>query len=275
MAVVAETLPPVFALVPTPERPRQEQLQLAIRLMEQGDEDRALSELTVYLAQFPDSKPARYLAAQIQTPLEMLFPADNFTVQLGKGETLSALAGLYLGDVLGFYGLARYNRIDVPAKVFQGQSIRIPIPRPGISQARKRSPLTEETNPALVSAIPIQPLTQLTRSPWTTIREDVAAGRYDSAIQEAERNHLTPDSKQANLLASAYIANAKAVQRTNAAQSGAQAFLAGQLYLEVAGMPEEAMDALQLAAVMDPNDDRTRTLLVAAKSKTADAYYRN
>ena len=69
----------------------------------------AAVELRAYLAEVPNSTPARNLLTQIETPLEMLYPAESFNVQLQASETLSSLAGLYLGDVLAFYGLARYN----------------------------------------------------------------------------------------------------------------------------------------------------------------------
>jgi tetratricopeptide (TPR) repeat protein len=36
------------------------------------------------------------------------------------------VAKLYLGNSLAFYGLARYNGIDVPATVHEGQMLRIP-----------------------------------------------------------------------------------------------------------------------------------------------------
>jgi len=116
---------------------------------------------------------------------------------------------------------------------------------------------------------------QTPADPWTAIREDVEAGLYDSAIKVAENTHVTPDRTQAPLLASAYAANAKAIRRSNAAQSGAQALHAGQLYLETADMPEAALESLQLAVAVSPNDVRARTLLASAKSKTIEIYYRN
>ena len=94
--------------------------------MQQGDSTHAAVELKAYLVDVPNSTPAKNLLAQIETPIETLYPTDNFAVQLGRDETLSSLAGVYLGDVLGFYGLARYNNIENPSRVVVGQSIRIP-----------------------------------------------------------------------------------------------------------------------------------------------------
>jgi hypothetical protein len=121
--MVAPTAAPPM---PTPGIAARERFQLAINSLQQGDSQRAAVELKAYLAEVPNSTPARNLLAQIETPLDMLYPAESFSVQLQASETLSSLAGIYLGDVLGFYGLARYNGIANPSRVAVGQMIRIP-----------------------------------------------------------------------------------------------------------------------------------------------------
>jgi tetratricopeptide (TPR) repeat protein len=144
---------------------------------------------------------------------------------------------------------------------------------------RKPAPLAPPKPATAKPADPPSPPAQKTfESPadaWAAIREDVEAGLFDSAIKVAESNHFAPDRAQAPLLASAYAANAKAIRRSNAAQAGAQALLAGRLYLETADMPEVALESLQLAVAVSPNDARARTLLASAKSKTIEIYYRN
>ena len=112
--------------LPTPGLAARERFQLAINQLQQGDATHAAVELKAYLAEVPNSAPAKNMLTQIETPIEMLYPLENFTVQLGRDETLSSLSGLYLGDVLGFYGLARYNNIENPSRVVAGQNIRIP-----------------------------------------------------------------------------------------------------------------------------------------------------
>ncbi len=129
----------------TPGLAARERFQLALNLLQQGNSMRADVELKAYLMDVPNSVPARSLVSQIETPLDMLFPADSFTVQLGQNETLSSLAGLYLGDVLAFYGLARYNNIENPSRVVAGQMIRIP-----------RTPATLAAQMARTSAPPNQ-----------------------------------------------------------------------------------------------------------------------
>src|SRR5262245_12003215 len=125
----AMMMPPVMLSMPmpTPGIAARERFQLAINALQQGDSTRAAVELKAYLGEVPNSVPARNLLAQIETPLETLYPTtESFTVQLQANETLSSLAGIYLGDVLGFYGLARYNNIENPSRVSVGQTIRIP-----------------------------------------------------------------------------------------------------------------------------------------------------
>ena len=57
--------------------------------------------------------------------------ASAFPYEVRRNDTLSAIAGRYLGDIYSFYILARYNDIKVPKLVAGGQTIRIPgKPRP-------------------------------------------------------------------------------------------------------------------------------------------------
>jgi tetratricopeptide (TPR) repeat protein len=113
------------------------------------------------------------------------------------------------------------------------------------------------------------------RDPWVAIRQAVAAGRFDDAIRQAEGSQVRPDAAQAVVLASAYAGNATAIRASNAAQAGTQALRAGQLYLETANRPEDALEPLRLAIAINPGDARAQMLLTSAKTKAADIYYRN
>jgi len=293
MALPVEPVAPM--LQPTPGIAARERFQVAVNALQQGDSARAEVELKAYLLEVPNSAPARNLLTQIQTPLDMLFPADSFTVQLGQNETLSSLSGIYLGDVLGFYGLARYNGIENPSRVALGQMIRIPrTPSAIAAQAMRASmpapqaSLTQQMTPTmpLVLAPPPQPgapprpapppaRPAPPRDPWVSIRQNVTAGRFEAAIRDAETARVTPDRNQAVILASAYVGNAKATRMTNATQAAAQALRAGQLYLETANRPEDAIEPLELAVMLAPMDNRAQMLLTTAKTRTTDVYYRN
>jgi tetratricopeptide (TPR) repeat protein len=295
--------PPVVQMMPqavptpTPGIAARERFQLAINALQQGDSQKAAVELRAYLAEVPNSTPARNLLAQIETPLEMLYPAESFTVQLQPQETLSSLAGIYLGDVLAFYGLARYNMIQNPARVSVGQTIRIPsTPATLAAQANRASMGSMQASlmpmpmpmpppaaaapapppPVVASAPPPPPAARPAppRDPWISIRENVAAGRFDAAIRDAETARVTPNGAQAVILASAYAGNARAIQMSNAMDAAAQALRAGQLYLETANRPADALAPLELAVMLAPMDNRAQMLLTTAKTRVTDAYYR-
>jgi tetratricopeptide (TPR) repeat protein len=214
-------------------------------------------------------------------------------VQLGANETLSSLSGIYLGDVLGFYGLARYNGIENPSRVAVGQMIRIPRTPAALAaqMARANAPAAQASlAPPMTPTMPLvlapppsaappvaapPPRPAPARDPWVSIRENVTAGRFDAAIRDAETARVTPDRIQAVILASAYVGNAKAVRMSNAMQAAAQALRAGQLYLETANRPEDAIEPLELAVMLSPMDGRAQMLLSTAKTRTTDLYYRN
>lgn len=281
-------------LTPTPGIPARERFQVAINALQQGDSRRAAVELRAYLVEVPNSTPARNLLTQIDTPLEMLYPAENFNVQLQQNETLSSLAGIYLGDVLGFYGLARYNGIENPSRVALGQTIRIPrtpatlaaqtnrasmasmqMPMPAMPVTPPPAAAPPPPPPVVASAPPPPARPVPPRDPWISIRENVTAGRYDAAIKDAETARVTPNGAQAVVLASAYAGNARAIQATNAMEAAAQALRAGQLYLETANRPADAIAPLELAVVLAPMDNRAMTLLATAKTRVSEGYYRD
>lgn len=299
--------PPVAPLLappmPTPGIAARERFQVAINALQQGDSPRAAVELRAYLAEVPNSTPARNLLAQIETPLEMLYPAESFNVQLQASETLSSLAGIYLGDVLGFYGLARYNGIENPSRVALGQTIRIPrtpatlaaqmarasmsgmqvslapMPMPGVMPPPAAAAPPSAAPPPVVASAPppaaAPPRPTPPRDPWISIRENVAAGRFDAAIRDAETARVTPNGAQAVVLASAYAGNARAIQMSNAIEAAAHALRAGQLYLETANRPADALQPLELAVMLAPMDNRAQTLLATAKTRVSDGYYRD
>jgi tetratricopeptide (TPR) repeat protein len=287
--------PMAMAPMPTPGIAARERFQVAINALQQGDAPKAAVELRAYLAEVPNSTPARNLLAQIETPLEMLYPAESFNVQLQQNETLSSLAGIYLGDVLQFYGLARYNMIQNPGRVSLGQTIRIPsTPATLAAQANRASMASMQASaapmpmpaappaaapPPVVASAPPPPAPPARptppRDPWISIRENVAAGRFDAAIKDAETAQVRPNAAQAVILASAYAGNANAVQMTNVMEAAAQALRAGQLYLETANRPQEALAPLELAGMLAPMDNRPQMLLATAKTRVSDGYYRD
>jgi Tfp pilus assembly protein PilF len=261
------------ALSPTPNIPTAERTALAIRLLEQGNAEQARAEINAYLAEIPNSPQARRLLAQIETPVAQLFPAENFTVQLAQNETLGNLAANYLGDVTQFYALARYNDIAVPGRVAVGQTIKIPS-TPATLAARERIAQGLPPGGAQTAAAPPPAQAGAPRDPWAIIRGEIAAGRYDAAIREAETARVQPDRAQAAVLASAYAGSARTVRATNAQLAGTLAVRAGELYLETAQQPEQAIEPLQLALMLTPMNARAQTLLATARERASEPHYR-
>jgi tetratricopeptide (TPR) repeat protein len=109
---------------------------------------------------------------------------------------------------------------------------------------------------------------------WASIQAHVAARRFGEAITEAEDSRLVPNAEQAVVLASAYDGNARAIRGTNQAQAAAHALRAGELYLETANRPEQALGSLALATELAPGNAEAQMMLATAKTRTADQYYR-
>ena len=258
-------------LTATPNLEPRERLQLAIQQLEVGDADQAAVELHQYVSEVPNAEQANYLLEQIETPIETLYPVENFTVELNPGETLSSLAGTYLGNVLGFYGLARYNDVENPSLVTEGQTIRIPSTEASLAAHEERLNPSAAPGAAVAQAPPSAPVPV---NQWISTRTHVAAGRFAEAISEAEDNRIMPNANEAVVLASAYDGHAREIQATNTQQAAAHALRAGQLRLQTADLPEEALSSLELATQLAPGNAEAQSLLASAKTQTVELYYR-
>lgn len=116
---------PVTAEPAAPATP-QEQARQAIDLMNQGRVAEARPLLEAVLAQEPGDKVAGRLMQQLDADPKALITGKAQPYTVGPGETLSMLAGRFLGDPLLFYALARYNGFAAPAHVQPGHVIQIP-----------------------------------------------------------------------------------------------------------------------------------------------------
>ena len=181
---------------PTPNLLPRERLQLAIDLLDQGNAKRASVELKAYRASLNPSAQTAGTGAPNRAASAPSNTASDSSVMTGT---------------------------NAPASGTASANVK-PAPTPPAKTTAEKGP----DAPAVVPAPPVV-RTDTAVDPWAAIRENVEAKRYDAAIKVAEANHLTPDKARAPLLASAYLGNAKAVRRTNTAQSGAQALRAGRL----------------------------------------------
>jgi tetratricopeptide (TPR) repeat protein len=288
---------PKPALSPTPGLTDAERLRHAIALLEDGNAAQAKIDLETYLAAVPDSALAQRLLFQIDAPLGTLFPAEHFVVTLQPQQSLSSLSGTYLGEVFGFYALARYNDIAVPDRVVTGQEIRIPATPVALAaqaaQAELSAPTLEDLRgseeediaaaegmaPALAEG-ELRTVTEgIVPAPdgddaLQPIAELIGEGRYGAAIREAEAKNMIPTGENAAVLASAYAANARQLENSNVLHAGAQALRAGQLYLE-ANRSYEAFDVLDLAVRLTPGSTSARAMSDVARREVVEIEYRS
>jgi tetratricopeptide (TPR) repeat protein len=250
-------------LQPTPGLTDPERLRHAISLLEVGRSSQAKVELQAYLGVAPDSAVAQRLLFQIEAPLDILFPNENFPVQLENDESLSSLSGRYLGEVVGFYGLARYNNIVNPSQVIAGQTIKIPA-TPNASALHEAL-----TNPPIAE---VEPLPKEEVTSWHIVEEHVDAGRYGAAIRDAEASGLMPEGAAAATLAQAYAGIARELEGSATLLADTRALRAGQLYLE-ADQPRDALEMFELALEKTPGSTAARAFRDEARRALVDQEY--
>lgn len=130
-----------------------------VELLEQGQEEQAAAELQRVLRQEPNHKLANSLMRQIREDPQALFGREFFTYRVQPGESLSRIAGRFLGDIYLFYGLARYNGIKVPRQLQGGQQIKVPgkAPPPGSTPPAPPPPAPAPPPPAPPPTTPVPP----------------------------------------------------------------------------------------------------------------------
>lgn len=148
VSAAAPTLPP-----PATPQLAQKMALAAVDLLEAGNEEQAKSELERVLAGDPHNKLAQNLLRQIAADPVALLGRESFQYTVRSSDTLSRIAGRFLGDIYSFYILARYNDIKVPRQVAGGQVIRIPgkAPPPGTLENDAR----RADKPAPLSPLPV------------------------------------------------------------------------------------------------------------------------
>jgi LysM repeat protein len=188
--------PPVPAAPPTAAQQQQAQktAQGVIELLELGKEEQARNELKAALALDPNNKLALNLTRQMSEDPVAALGRESFPYVVRGGDTLSRIAGTYLGDIYAFHILARYNNIKVPRQVAAGQTIRIPGKAQPPSaqgtrtQARRAAPAVAPTTaaaPVVAAPRPAEP-----GSADLAYRSGEAAnkaGMYEKALADYRR----------------------------------------------------------------------------------------
>ncbi len=134
--------PPVPAgpASPAAQAQAQKTAMAAVTLLETGREDQARVELQNALTLDPANKLALNLMRQLTVDPVATLGRESFAYTVRSSDTLSQIAGRFMGDIYAFYILARYNDIKVPRQVAGGQVIRIPgkAPPPGTLEREAR-----------------------------------------------------------------------------------------------------------------------------------------
>ena len=158
MPLVAEPTPapaplPTGPVTPAAQQQAQKTALAAVGMLEAGREDDARAELQRALAQDPHNKLALNLRRQIEADPATALGRESFSYTVRPNESLSMIAGRFLGDIYSFYILARYNNIAVPRQVAGGQTLRIPGKAPPPGAVAKETPRAEPVTPAPIPAV--------------------------------------------------------------------------------------------------------------------------
>lgn len=143
---------------PAAQAQAQKTAMVAVNLLETGREDQARVELQNALTLDPANKLALNLMRQLTVDPVATLGRESFAYTVRSSDTLSQIAGRFMGDIYAFYILARYNDIKVPRQVAGGQVIRIPgkAPPPGTLEREARR-AAEAPTPAPPPAAPPTP----------------------------------------------------------------------------------------------------------------------
>ncbi|MBK7238543.1 MAG: LysM peptidoglycan-binding domain-containing protein [Sterolibacteriaceae bacterium] len=209
---------------PPPTAAEQQQAQkIALHvadLLEAGNEEEARSEIDRALLLDPNNKLAQNFLRQMTVDPLAALGAESFAYTVRPGETLSRIAGRFMGDIYAFYLLARYNDVRVPRLVSSGQTIRIPgrapppevikPPRPTAeTRPRPPRPVVEREErestppPAAPPPPPVQsPPQEVVTPAEKAYREGIAAQRsgnreraYQQFRQAAQLDPAHPDAR--------------------------------------------------------------------------------
>ncbi len=111
----------------------------SIDLLEAGNDEQAAQELKRALSLDPANKLAQSLSRQMTEDPVARFGREWFPYVVKPGDTMSRIAGRFLGDITLFHALARYNGIKVPKLVAEGQTVRVPG-KPGLQTTDANRP---------------------------------------------------------------------------------------------------------------------------------------
>lgn len=214
-----ESVAPRPPATPAEQQQAQKIALHVAELLEAGNETEARSEIDRALTLDPNNKLAQNFLRQITADPATALGAESFDYTVRPGETLSRIAGRFMGDIYAFYLLARYNDVKVPRQVSSGQTIKVPGKAPPPELVRPPKPPADTKQPknkrAERPAIerdeleppppppPVQPPPQEVVTPAEkAYREGLAAQRsgnkeraYQQFRQAAQMDSAHPDAR--------------------------------------------------------------------------------
>jgi tetratricopeptide (TPR) repeat protein len=153
-AAAPEAPPPAPVVVPYPPAQIPKALTNVLTLLDNGREDQAKSELERILAGDPANAKARHLMAQITGDPVAMLGKESFPYTVRASDSMSSIAGRFLGDISSFWILARYNAIPVPRQLGAGQVLRIPGKAPPASALQPPPAPPRDASPPVAAPEP-------------------------------------------------------------------------------------------------------------------------
>ena len=254
---------PAPALPPSPAQQAQAQkiAMQAVELLEAGHEDQARAELQRALELDPNNKLASNLMRQVTADPLATLGRESFAYTVRPSDTLSRIAGRYLGDIYAFYILARYNDIQVPKRVASGQVIRIPgkAPPPGAEapRAAPQPPPAPAPAPAAV-AVPA-PVPAAAPAPPPPPPPGPSVGELAFKRGEAAEKAGRLDTAYEEFQAAAALDHPGAAARANGVRSTLVASRLRQARQEMANQnPKAAVPLYDRVLALDPGNDTAK-----------------
>jgi len=140
-AAAPEPAPPPPKIATHAEQQQAQRIALKVAdLLEAGKVEEAYVEIERALEIDPANRLAQSFLDQLTVDPVQALGGESFEYTVKAGESLSKIAGRYMGDIFRFYILARYNGIDVPRLVPAGRTIRIPGRKPDESELARPEP---------------------------------------------------------------------------------------------------------------------------------------
>ncbi len=187
----------------------RERIQLAVQLLDQAKEERALAEIEAVLAENPANTVAISLRNQIQNDPRDILGASYKTYTVSPGDTISSLAKSHLGDAMLFYVLSRYNELPAPNRLIVGQSLKLPDKFEGAPRTAVVAPVLSK--PVVATAKASMPDVESARSLRLTALEHLNKGNADQAVTLLEK---AARLDAGNVTISQDLARAQRIQRT-------------------------------------------------------------